>query len=128
MPELEVSTMPSASTRLTVTFLYSFPSMVLKSSARRVFVVRITELINKEIIALFSVCMGRIYSEVERPYSQNCTSKTRLKYSSWECFLWRLRLKFGWLTTFPFLDFLPDGPLTQMGRLGRYLVSFNKKN
>src|SRR5437773_9791163 len=34
MPTLVVSTMPSGSTRLTVTFLYSFPSIVLKSSAK----------------------------------------------------------------------------------------------
>src|SRR5437667_12575725 len=33
MPALPVSTMPSGSTRLTVTFLYSFPASVLKSSA-----------------------------------------------------------------------------------------------
>src|SRR5437016_14258148 len=33
MPALLVSTMPSGSTRLTVAFLYSFPVVVLKSSA-----------------------------------------------------------------------------------------------
>src|SRR5581483_10271648 len=33
MPDLLVSTMPSGSTRLTVTSLYSFPVSVLKSSA-----------------------------------------------------------------------------------------------
>src|SRR4026209_144417 len=34
MPALLVSTMPSASTRLTAAFLYSFPASVLKSSAK----------------------------------------------------------------------------------------------
>src|SRR6266496_469385 len=33
IPDLVLSTMPSGSTRLTVTFLYSFPSIALKSSA-----------------------------------------------------------------------------------------------
>ena len=33
IPDLPLITMPSASTRLTVTFLYSFPAIVLKSSA-----------------------------------------------------------------------------------------------
>jgi len=33
MPPEKVITIPSGSTRLTLTFLYSFPSIVLKSSA-----------------------------------------------------------------------------------------------
>jgi hypothetical protein len=33
IPDLLLTTMPSGSTRFTVTFLYSLPSIVLKSSA-----------------------------------------------------------------------------------------------
>src|SRR5437763_7177366 len=66
--------MPSGSTRLTVTFLYSFPSIVLKSSASAIDADRAAKIAS---VVLFIVCTRRTFRLLWRSVCSNfCTHCT----------------------------------------------------